>query len=100
MLVNCVIGYLPNFQNTSPYTCTLRDSNVLFSFASGGTINLYANPYPGMYVAIKDILGNASTDPTTIDGNGNTIDGGTTFPIDADYGSSGFYFGGTEWHVM
>ena len=51
------------------------------------TITLPASPVDGQAYRIKDSSGNALTNNVTINGNGETIDGGSTALINTDYGA-------------
>lgn len=71
---------------TGATTLTNSDHTV-FVNGSGSTltVTLVAEPKDGLVYTIKDATGNASTNPITIDGNGNTIDGQATITINIDY---------------
>ena len=54
----------------------------------------------GTVFMVKDIDGDAFTNPITVSGLGSTIDGSPTATIDAPYGSLQFIFNGTEWNIV
>jgi hypothetical protein len=54
----------------------------------------------GTVFIVKDIDGDAATNPITIAGLGSTIDGSPSATIDAPYVSLTFIFNGTEWSIV
>lgn len=83
----------------SPYTVTT--ATYVFVNATGGatTVTLPASPSlatAAVYVKKTDSSANA----VTVGGNGNNIDGASTFVIAGQYDSFGFKYGGTEWGVF
>lgn len=67
--------------------------------SSVGAITLLAPNPSGQRCAfaVTDADGDADTNPITIDGNGNTIDGDATYEINVAGVTCGFIFDGTEW---
>lgn len=68
---------------------------------SGGpiTITLPASPQPGSVVRASDESGTSATNNITFAGNGNLIDGDSSFIIDVDNGWAQLMWTGTEWTV-
>lgn len=65
------------------------------------TVNLQATDlYPGYIVDIKDGDGTASSGNITVAGNGNNIDGTSSFALDVNYASYTFVYNGTEWNLI
>jgi hypothetical protein len=54
----------------------------------------------GTVFIVKDIDGDADTNPITVAGLGSTIDGSPTATINSPYGSLQFIFNGTEWSIV
>jgi len=84
------------------YTATTSNF-VIFCNTTGSsfTITLPASPVDGQVYKIKDV-GNAITNNITISGNGNTIDGSSTFIINTQRGGVEICYDQTldEWMVM
>lgn len=64
--------------------------------ASGVTVELPATPNANEEVLVKT----RGTEDVTIDGNGNTIDGGASYLLEDDEGSLSFVYDGTEWVII
>jgi hypothetical protein len=64
------------------------------------TIVLPSSPIIGRTLIVKDDGINASVNNITIDGNGNTIDGGSTFTMNFELQSIMLTYNGTEWMVL
>lgn len=64
------------------------------------TVTLPAAPAAGTIYQIKDAGGMAETNPITIDGNGNNIDGAASFEMGVDYQSASVIFDGAAWFLI
>jgi len=64
------------------------------------TIVLPSSPITGRTLIVKDDGLNASVNNITIDGNGNTIDGGSVFTMNFELESIMLTYNGTEWMVL
>lgn len=64
------------------------------------TLTLPLTPATGFRVWVKDETSNASNNNITVDGNGNNIDGSTTFVMSVDKQGKIFVYNGTEWKVF
>lgn len=62
-------------------------------------INLPATPTLGDTFTIKDTTGDAGTNNVTVSGNGNNVDGSTTFLLSQPYAAAIFTFTGSQWSV-
>jgi len=62
------------------------------------TRSLPASPSTGDVVEYK-APSNATDFPVTISGNGHTIDGASTFPMNVSYMGMRFTYNGTEWEA-
>jgi hypothetical protein len=75
--------------------------NQIYKVTTAGiTINLPTSsgpPTTGSEITIKDLTGNASVAPITINGNGSNIDGGTSVILNNNYGLYHFKYDGTIW---
>jgi hypothetical protein len=75
--------------------------NVFLSNAAPITVSLPgASRRIGQEIIFKDILGNAGSFPVTVDGNGATIDGGSTRSIFTAFGLLRLVWNGTQWSIM
>jgi len=61
------------------------------------TILLPATPTAGQTVTIKDMLGNASTYPIVVAGNGKTIEGAASLVINYNYSWLDLIYTGVQW---
>lgn len=74
--------------------------NTDTSTSSGGfTLALPASPSSGDFVLVNDATGNWGTDNLTVSGNGNNIDGASTFTCDVSDYLVYFIYNGTQWEV-
>lgn len=64
------------------------------------TIFLPTSPSDSQLIIAKDAKGDANTHNITIDGNGNTIDGGATLVIGSPYGGNQLLWNSSEWSVI
>lgn len=90
--------------SAASYSITTAEYIVHSTRSSTGTqtINLPAvASNSGRVVVIKDAGGNASINNITIDGNASeTIDGATTFTMNANYQSVQLYCNGSAWFII
>lgn len=86
--------------NTQAPPYTVQSSDQLVAVSSGGTITLEASPSTGRTISIKDINGVAASSNITIDGNGNNIDGSSTYVISVNYSSITLVFTGSSWGAI
>lgn len=63
------------------------------------TITLPAGTLGKVFV-VKDSVGDANTNPITIDTTGSSIDGQPNYVINLDWGSIGLVYNGIEWNVV
>ncbi len=72
----------------SPYTALPSDYIIFCNSITGTiTVNLPSAPVTGQTYSITDFAGSAGTFNITVSGNGNTINGLTSYTIGANYGS-------------
>lgn len=67
--------------------------------AAPRTITLPATPQAGSVIRISDESGNAATNNITIAGNGQTVDGDSSFIIDVNNGWAQLMWTGSDWTV-
>jgi hypothetical protein len=87
----------------SPYSALATDYYISVSTASAvATVRLPDAPTTGRVFVIKDKSGNATTYNITVTtvGGAVTIDGSTSFTIDANYGSISVIFNGTSYEIF
>lgn len=90
---------VPVTEVTTPtYTATVRDYFLCVDHAGLVTITFPVSILGTVYV-VKDCSGNAFDYPITVQGTGQTVDGGTS-EINTNYGSLTFIFNGTEWSIV
>ena len=70
------------------------------TISSGITITLQASPSTGKFLYIKDAKGLAATYNITVQGNGNNIDGASSYVMSNNFESILLIFDGTEWMLM
>lgn len=86
---------------TNTYTILVSDYFIAVgSLGAPKTITLPVSPIVGDTYIIKDTVGEAFTNNITISGNGNNIDGSSTYLIAANYATVGFVYTGTQWSVI
>ena len=83
---------------TPTYTATVRDYFLCVDHSGLVTITFPVCILGTVYV-VKDCSGNAFDYPITVQGTGQTVDGGTS-EINTNYGSLTFIFNGTEWSIV
>lgn len=82
----------------TPFTATLADYYLAVDVAAPASVILPASPLGTVFV-IKDIDGDAATNPITITAS-TTIDGTASATINSPYGSITLIFNGTEWNIV
>ena len=92
----------PNAAAPNPRTgvVVIQIDTAGVGWVDAGIIYLSPIASPGGRIIVKDLTGNAGTKSITVDGNGNTIDGGTDLVMNTDYASSTFLYDGVEWVVV
>lgn len=83
-------------------TALNTDNGIVVRGGAGGatTINLPGTPADNQFMVIKDANGDANVYNITIDGNGNTIDGGSTLIIGSAYGWNQLLWDGVGWNII
>ena len=85
---------------TTPFNVALTDYFLGVDVASAASVVLPASPLGTVFI-IKDIDGDALTNPITITATGGVlIDGSANATINAPYGALQFVFNGTEWNIV
>ena len=84
---------------TTPYNVLFSDYMLAVDVEGPASIILPIAPIGTVFI-VKDIDGDALTNPITIAGLGATIDGAPSALINTDYGSITLIFNGTEWNVV
>jgi len=98
-VTTCKPSPVPVTQVTTPtYTATVRDYFLCVDHAGLVTITFPVSILVTVYI-VKNCTGHARYYPITIQGTGQTVDGGTA-EIDTNYGSLTFIFNGTEWSIV
>jgi len=86
---------------TANYTITTSDEIILVGALSGSiTITLPSGPTAGDIYAIKDQGGTAATFNIVVSGNGNNIDGSSSYSINTNYQSITLVFGNGSWSII
>lgn len=83
---------------TPEYTATSTDYLLCVDVDEPVTITLPTGILGTVYV-VKDCDGDAATNPITVQGTAQNVDGGTA-TINTPYGSLTFIFNGTEWSIV
>ena len=84
----------------TPYLADLTDYYLAVDVAAPASVVLPVSPTGTVFV-IKDIDGDASTNPITVtDTGGALIDGAASAVINTDYGSITLIFNGTDWNIV
>lgn len=83
---------------TTPYLADLTDYYLAVNVVAPTSVVLPASPTGTVFV-IKDIDGDANTNPITITAS-TTIDGAASATINSPYGSITAIFNGTEWNIV
>jgi hypothetical protein len=84
--------------SVSPFTATLADYYLAVAVPIPVSVILPASPTGTVFV-IKDIEGDAITNPITITAS-TTIDGAASATINSPYGSITLIFNGVEWNIV
>ena len=85
---------------TTPFAVTLADYFIGVDVATAASVVLPASPSGTVFI-VKDIDGDATTNPITITATGGTlIDGAASAVINAPYGALQLVFNGTEWNIV
>lgn len=86
---------------TSNYNVLTTDNIIAVGTITASiTITLPSGPSTGDTYFIKDTKGLSGTFNITVSGNGNTIDGFSTYVVANNYASIALVFGPTSWMVM
>lgn len=86
---------------TANYTVTTSDEVIIVgAIAAGITITLPSSPTAGDVYVIKDQLGNSDIFQITVDGNGNNIDGASTYVINTEFTSITVVFANGTWSII
>ena len=86
---------------TSTYPIVVSDDYIAITTLSAPfTITLPSNPVNGDEYVVKDTTGNAAVSNVTVSGNGNNIDGASTFLLSQPYAGATFTFAGAQWSVI
>ena len=82
------------------YSANLGELIPVNPYNGSFTITLPATPLDNDRVQVVDVGHNCRDFPVTIDGNGNTVDGGNTFLLDQNNGQVDMYYDGAgDWKV-
>jgi hypothetical protein len=81
------------------YTATADEYFLGVIFNGATTVTLPAGTLGKVFV-VKDSVGDANTNPITINTTGSSIDGLPNYIIDLDWGSIGLVYNGIEWNVV
>jgi hypothetical protein len=85
---------------TTPFNVLLEDYFIGVNVAGPASVVLPVSPTGTIFI-VKDIDGDATTNPITITATGGTlIDGAASAIINAPYGALQFVFNGTEWNIV
>jgi len=94
---------IPNTRSITGATTIVNASDDMIfitTISAPFTITLPATPTAGHVFTIKDASGTASLNAVTLAGNGHTIDGSSTFPINQNYESINIVYNGTSWSII
>lgn len=94
------VAFIQDKSVITSYTLLPGDDLVIVNNTAPVTMTLPASPEEHKEYKIKDGNGNASSFNITIDGNGNLIDGLTTFVMSSDNQSTDLIFDGTKWLII
>jgi hypothetical protein len=84
---------------TTPFTAATTDYFIGVDVATAASVILPVSPVGTVFI-VKDIDGDAATNPITIIATGATlIDGAASATIDTAYGALQFIFNGTDWSI-
>ncbi len=95
------VNVWPVHQTTISYTVLPADFIIAVGAISGPiTVSLEASPALGHIVVVKDVFGSAATHNITISGNGNNIDGASTFVVNLSFTSITLAWTGSQWSII
>ena len=83
----------------STYSANTDEYFLGVIYDGSATITLPAGTLGKVFV-VKDSVGDATTNPITIQATGSTIDGLATYVLDSDWASIGLIYNGIEWNVI
>lgn len=84
----------------TPYNALLTDYFIGVDVAAPASVVLPVAPTGTVFI-VKDIDGDATTNPITVTAAGGVlIDGAASAIINAPYGALQFVFNGTEWNIV
>lgn len=85
--------------DAATYAPTLDEYFLGVVYNGAVAITLPAGTLGKVYI-VKDSVGNAETNPITIDATGATIDGLGSYTLNIDWSSITLTYNGTEWNVV
>ena len=88
---------------TASYTVnsgSTPDKVVLCNASAPITVTLPLSPNAGDTYKVKDKSGAANTNNITVSGNGNNIDGATSFVMNRNYQSAELIYDGSVWNIL
>lgn len=86
--------------DATPYNVLLTDYFIGVDVAAPASVVLPVSPVGTVFI-VKDIDGDATTNPITVTATGGTlIDGAASTIINAPYGALQFVFNDTEWNIV
>jgi hypothetical protein len=85
--------------DAATYTPTVDEYFLGVIYDGAVTITLPANTTGKAYI-IKDSVGDAQTNPITINATGSTIDGLASYTLNIDWSSVTLVYNGIEWNVV
>lgn len=88
---------------TNPVSINLTTDDYMVSVNTSSdaqTVALLSNPTTGRTFYIVDESGNANTNNITVNGNGQNINGSSTYVINTDYGFVKVVYNGTQYLVI
>ncbi len=94
-------GFAPSTTVSGSFNVTSSATTYFVNTTiEAATGTLPALPSTDQVAVFKDSNGNAEANPITIQGNGNTIDGETTWTIETDYGFGVLMWNGAQWNEV
>ena len=94
-------GFTPTATQVGPvYAAAAWDSVNADTTGASFTVTLPATPQTGDRIEVIDQTGQFATNPLTVSGNGNNVEGGATKDLHTAYGVYEFVFDGTQWTVQ
>lgn len=85
---------------TTSSLITLLNQTICVNAGSPNVQTLPVSPIPWEQHIISDCSGNASTNPITVSGNGNNIDGAASYTLGSNYQSISVQWTGTIWKAQ